>query len=1443
MLQRTISVRRTGILLLVVLLAAGGLFFLHHYQVQRQLGIYLQSADVAQAAQNHHKAIDYLERYLRLRPQDKETTKQDEQITLGYVRLVDDSARTNPEQARAYLALEKMLRKYPDNPELKRRAALRAKKMMRFRDAEDHLLKLIAPDDSGFIIPDDLKDSPKRKHVEEVLSRCHDVELLEGLAECEKNLAHPNSAAMIYRVIFEHFPAHTGSYLELARLLRDNNQLEEADKLLEEMITKNDGQARAFLALGTFLTESNRAGDEEKAEQALHTALDKNGDALDEILFANAKLATIRGKKKEALSYLQRAMNEFPKQARFYVLAASLEIRQGEEGRKRAQSLLHQALALVNDLSWEQWMIAKVLLDAGDKETAHRLIQTLRTKYGPAALIEYVRGRVLYEEGQLAESVVILESIKSKPELTKFSDIAYETNMVLASAYRQLSNPERSLAAYDAGLKAMPNATSALLAKAEVLGSQGRYGDAVDLLRKLVPAVPSARQSLLRVLIAREFQKAPSERQWNEMETLLDQFSLEEKQSPDVLLLWWMILDATGKTDVLRQSMDQACTVRPQEIRFWLSRIAFEEKQLAGDSATQAKTVEHTLSAAEKQMGDRAELRLVRARRGFTVTDQGQRKRLLDQALQGTDHFSSAEQVTLFYGLGELCRKAGMIDGAKRLYTKVIFLSPRNWDSYYHLLNIAIEEKNDEEVQRLIKTLRGLEGETGVAWRIGTVERFFFFAKSNDRSGLNEVRQLIGELANLRPGWHRTVTLQALLLDLEGDEIAALEQYRKAVELGERRPEVVKRAVQVLMKNRNFEEARRVLDSVIKASETGAVYQKLDTELSLVNQQSSKETLTKARASVKADSKDYRDHLWLGQVLLASGDTRGAEASLRQAVSLGEQDPNTWATWVVYLVKANRRDEADREIKRAEAILKNQPSLISHISIPYFEALGQHDQVEAEYRKLATNDPKDAAVLQNWASFYFRSGEVNKAEDVLSRLTQLTDVNPGITRWTRRSLALALSLKGDYASFRQALTLIEKNLNETGLSPADLNARALIVSSRPGLRRSAIEDLERSFNIQRPNPNEAILLAQLYEDDGKWDRAARVWTDLVSTPEGKKPFYAGFFIRALLRNKKIEEAARQLKELEARAADDPLTIEAKIRVFLAQGKNHSAIELLETQTNRLFNERKDPSVFLASAQILEDAGEGAAAEAHLRRFIAEVGDKKPQAILILVAFLARQGRASEALTLCEENWKRVPAGDMAMAAVATFYYGAPREQEFRRLESRLVELSQGNPSDVRIKLALADLYSQHGDLGRLKAIDIYQNLLSQGNQSANPIVLNNLAWLLSQDSDRLGEAVKLINRAIEQAGPEGSLLDTRGMILLRQNKTADAINDIAEAVSQSPRANRFMHLALAYHRDRRNLEARQAWKKAVSLGLDYGKLPQSERGCYAELASVFKEAQ
>jgi tetratricopeptide (TPR) repeat protein len=129
---------------------------------------------------------------------------------------------------------------------------------------------------------------------------------------------------------------------------------------------------------------------------------------------------------------------------------------------------------------------------------------------------------------------------------------------------------------------------------------------------------------------------------------------------------------------------------------------------------------------------------------------------------------------------------------------------------------------------------------------------------------------------------------------------------------------------------------------------------------------------------------------------------------------------------------------------------------------------------------------------------------------------------------------------------------------------------------------------------------------------------------------------------------------------------------------------------------------------------------------------------------------------------------------------------------------------------------------------------IYRELLRREPQYVP--ALNNLAELLALSGRQLDEARGLIEKAVELAGPQSGLLDTRASVYLALGKPEKAIDDLMQAVAEVPRPVMYFHIALAQQKAGKREEAAAALKKARDLGIGLANLHPIERPLFAQLA-------
>ncbi len=145
---------------------------------------------------------------------------------------------------------------------------------------------------------------------------------------------------------------------------------------------------------------------------------------------------------------------------------------------------------------------------------------------------------------------------------------------------------------------------------------------------------------------------------------------------------------------------------------------------------------------------------------------------------------------------------------------------------------------------------------------------------------------------------------------------------------------------------------------------------------------------------------------------------------------------------------------------------------------------------------------------------------------------------------------------------------------------------------------------------------------------------------------------------------------------------------------------------------------------------------------------------------------------------------------------------------------------------------LADLRAAQGNYSEAEAI--YRRLL--GTNRDNLEALNNLAWQLALRGQKFDEALALIDRALDIAGSNPTLLDTRGAVLMQLDRGNNAVKALQEAVrSQPEKALYYFHLARAYQLTNSHVEAREALERSKALGLNEKTLDPLERDTYRKL--------
>jgi tetratricopeptide (TPR) repeat protein len=674
---------------------------------------------------------------------------------------------------------------------------------------------------------------------------------------------------------------------------------------------------------------------------------------------------------------------------------------------------------------------------------------------------------------------------------------------------------------------------------------------------------------------------------------------------------------------------------------------------------------------------------------------------------------------------------------------------------------------------------------------------------------LTEARRRLDQAASQRPGWAALVLAKAEVAELQNRPEEAITQYKEAMRLGERGERISRRLVELLYRQQRYREAQDEVAHLRRQGPEAGRLGLLEAELSLHN----RDPLRAARLALQAtpaESKDYRDALWLGQILAANPEQAAeAEAALRRALAMEEKVPETWVALIQFLAVRGKSAEAQDVLARAESRLAGdrRPLALG----PCYEAIGQLDRAQEQYREALQAHRDDVGVLRTVSGFYLRWLQPQAAEPLLRRIIdrKVNSTDDDVT-WARLGLSVVLATRGDHPAFLEALGLV--GLRMDGARPAEdsrggedtierRRARAHVLATRPGraLRGKAIELLEELDTQQGLYPGDRFLLAQLHEVDGAWAKAEDHLRRLSET-YGRQPAYLAHFAEVLIHQDK-PDAARPIIE----------RVEALEKERRAPAGGFGSVEL--------------------RARLLEATGAGARAVALLTAHAAREG-AAPADGLLPINSLVRQKEYEKALDLTERAWRtNCPPEVLAALHLTVLRAGNVRGEPVNRAEGLFRAALASAPRSANLLFALAGVEDLRGRFAESEAY--YRQVVAV--DANNVRALNNLAWLLALRGRKGDEALPLIQRAIDVAGPRPDLLDTRALVYLAMERPDRARADLKAAIDDLPTATRYLHLARVCQMAGDADGATAALKEAKALGLRRAQLHPAELAASTKL--------
>ncbi len=504
------------------------------------------------------------------------------------------------------------------------------------------------------------------------------------------------------------------------------------------------------------------------------------------------------------------------------------------------------------------------------------------------------------------------------------------------------------------------------------------------------------------------------------------------------------------------------------------------------------------------------------------------------------------------------------------------------------------------------------------------------------------------------------------------------------------------------------------------------------------------------------------------------GDHERAVLLLNNVLSTLPNEPSVFAALAESYSALGQQAEALYFAAQAVEYGRDEPSYFAALAELQEEA-NQPEAAMATYAALLALRPQDADALASLGRLQERSGQL---EEALISYQRLIDAAGEAAALRLRMEALHTRL----GHSDEALRMLEL--------AAGLHWNEPMIQFRLGLAYrdaartdDAIAVFERYLALERENVEGTLILAELYETRGDFDRAAALHSGLTNGSSSEE-----LLRRAALlyeRSKNEEASAAEARQILEGLADDE---DASVDVLLMLGD----------------------LAFRA-----EDYGIAADV---LGRAI-EVDPRKQGAWEQAAAARLYAGNAEGAVELAEEGLILFP-GSVGLFRTAAFSYAhldRPRKGIAMVVEAlEILEAEEPEALSARTRLlSLKGLL--HDKLGeRRLAFEAFEDGLSLEPES--PLILNNYAYILSERDERLADALSMATRANELAENNPYFLDTLGWVYYKLGRLGEAAQSIERAIAADDNfALLYDHLGDVYNAQRRSVDARAAWNRALEL--------------------------
>jgi tetratricopeptide (TPR) repeat protein len=467
----------------------------------------------------------------------------------------------------------------------------------------------------------------------------------------------------------------------------------------------------------------------------------------------------------------------------------------------------------------------------------------------------------------------------------------------------------------------------------------------------------------------------------------------------------------------------------------------------------------------------------------------------------------------------------------------------------------------------------------------------------------------------------------------------------------------------------------------------------------------------------------------------------------------------------------------------------------------FYLRMGDGDSAIREYKEgIAKDAKKKAAYNKRIIEVLMRQGKRAEAAEVNASILK-DDPNDNDARGLSATFMLD---RGDVSKALSELQAVVTRAPDNPVARYNLGR----AHHAMGEWEQARQQFQKAIEL-RPDYLAARLgLAQLQVSRGEFDAALKTAESVLSIDAGNVNARL-IQSAALMGQKKFSDSRVMLDSMLKTSPSSPDVLFQLGVVGLAEGKYNEAADSFRRayQLNPANSRGLMGVVETSMAQNKPDAA--------LSLLQAE-SDKAPGRVDLLVALGNTAVRAGKFDFAVGTYQKALPLLDKNAKGQAEIYYRIGetyrRKGDLSAAVQALQKARESMPADIGVLSTLA--LTLDGAGRRPEAQQVYEATLKI--QPDNPVVLNNLAFLLQDTGGNLDDALSKAQRAKQLLPNLAEISDTLGCIFLKKNQPDQAIDIFKDLVAKQPaHATYRYHLGQAYSQKGDKTRAMEQLKEAL----------------------------